>query len=154
MLRPRSKNSREKGVGADSSVVHAVGATEETFRALVKGSNEPMALVDEAAQVRYSNSAAASLLGYAAPALQGRNILEGVHPKDSERAGAFFKDILNRPGVPVLADFRFRHQRGGYRSLGMVGVNRLDAPGVESVILTLQDITDREQAAETRACQT
>jgi len=146
----RGKNSREKEGETPSSAVPVV-ETVEGFRDLVVESPDPMALVDKAGLVRHSNAAAANLLGVPAQALEGRSIFENVHPQDNERVQAFFKDVLRRPGIPVLADVRFRHQGGGYRSLGMVAVNRLDAPGLESVILTYHDITDREEAAETRA---
>src|SRR5256885_825902 len=67
------------------------------------------------------------------------------------RSQGFFQDALARPGFPILGDFRFRNQGGGYRALGMVAVNRPDTSSFDAVILTYQDITDRQQASETRA---
>jgi len=150
-LRSRGKNSGEKELETSPSDAHAVDTTGESSSGLAGESTEPMALVDKAGRVRHSNFAAANLLGHPAAALKGRSIFESVHPRDTGRAHAFFEDVLAKPGVPVIGDFRFRRPGGGYRSLGMVALNRLDAPGLESVILTYHDITDREQAAETRA---
>src|SRR5438876_245258 len=150
-LRTRGKNSRQKEPEANSSPLHAPGESEVPFRALAEKSTEPTVLVDKEGRVLYSNSAAANLLGYPITALPGRSIFENIHPRDSGRAQGFFEDALARPGFPILGDFRFRNQGGGYRALGMVAVNRLDTSSFDAVILTYQDITDRQQASETRA---
>jgi len=150
-LRTRGKNSRQKEPEANSSPLHAPGESEVAFRALAEKSTEPTVLVDKEGRVLYSNSAAANLLGYPITALPGRSIFENIHPRDSGRAQGFFQDALARPGFPILGDFRFRNQGGGYRALGMVAVNRLDTSSFDAVILTYQDITDRQQASETRA---
>ncbi len=150
-MRSRGKEAKEEKVAASRSfVAHQVESSEDAFRSLAGESTEATALVDRSGRVRYANSAAANLLGYPAAALEGRSIFESIHPKDEERARAFLRKALER-GIPVQADFRFSLQRGGYCALGMVALSRTDSFGLDSVILTCHDVTERQQAAEIRA---
>ena len=123
--------------------------TEEAFRSYAEKSRDPLVLLDRDCKVRYANPPAAGLLGASAKDLTGRGMFDSLHFEESDRARAYWSEILAHPGVPITGEFQFPH-RGGIRTLEVVGTNRLSA-GVRAVVVSLKDVTDHKRSEETRA---
>src|SRR5437879_704582 len=124
------------------------------FRTLVEQSVDVIMLVGPRGERRYASLAASSVLGYAPGETLGRARFELVHPDDLAQVHALFRDLLTRSTGPTRAEFRVRHKEGSWRYLEATGINRLDEPAVEAIVVTCRDVTDRRQAEESlRATQ-
>src|SRR5437762_3577264 len=124
------------------------------FRALVEQSVDVIMLVGPTGELLYASLAASSVLGYAPGENLGRATFELVHPDDLAQVHALFRDLLTRSTEPTRAEFRVRHNEGSWRYLEATGINRLDEPAVEAIVVTCRDVTDRRQAEESlRATQ-
>ena len=124
------------------------------FRTLVEQSVDVILLVGPTGELLYASLAASSVLGYAPGENLGRATFELVHPDDLAQVHALFRDLLTRSTGPTRAEFRVRHKEGSWRYLEATGINRLDEPAVEAIVVTCRDVTDRRQAEESlRATQ-
>src|SRR5437879_10568245 len=118
------------------------------FRTLVEQSVDGLMLGGSAGELLYASVAASSVLGYAPGETLGRARFELVHPDDLAQVHALFRDLLTRSTGPTRAEFRVRHKEGSWRYLEATGINRLDEPAVEAIVVTCRDVTDRRQAEE------
>ena len=124
------------------------------FRTLVEQSVDVIMLVGPTGELLYASLAASSVLGYAPGESPGRATFELVHPDDLAQVHALFRDLVTRSTGPTRTEFRVRHQDGSWRYLEATGINRLDEPAVEAIVVTCRDVTDRRQAEESlRATQ-
>lgn len=127
----------------------ALLSSEGRFRALVENIGEIITILDPAGNVRYQSPAVSSVLGYTADMMLGTNTFDFIHPDDWAAVQAALGTALQKPGVPVSYQMRFRHADGSYRLLEGMGVNLLDNPAVAGVATTSRDVT--EQRATERA---
>ena len=118
------------------------------FRTLVEQSVDVIMLVGPTGELLYASLAASSVLGYAPGENLGRATFELVHPDDLAQVHALFRDLLTRSTGPTRAEFRVRHKEGSWRYLEATGINRLDEPAVEAIVVTCRDVTDRRQAED------
>src|SRR5439155_637984 len=124
------------------------------FRTLVDQSVDVIMLVGPTGELLYASLVASSVLGYAPGESLGRATFELVHPDDLAQVHALFRDLVTRSTGPTRAEFRVRHKDGSWRYLEATGINRLDEPAVEAIVVTCRDVTDRRQAEESlRATQ-
>jgi PAS domain S-box-containing protein len=123
-------------------------ASEERLRALVENSADGMMLIDREGIVRYASQSTMRLLGYAPAELLGVNGFELMHPDDRERLQDLFQESLETPGLPVEAEYRYRHKDGSWRHLHGVAVNRLEEPSNAAVVVNYKDITAAKQSEE------
>src|SRR5438874_1088978 len=118
------------------------------FRALVEQSADVIMLVGPTGELLYASLAASSVLGYAPGENLGRATFESVHPDDLGQVHALFRDLLTQSTGPTRAEFRVRHKDGSWGYLEATGINRLDEPAVEAIVVTCRDVTDRRQAED------
>ena len=118
------------------------------FRTLVEQSVDVIMLVGPTGELLYASLGASSVLGYAPGESPGRATFELVHPDDLAQVHALFRDLLTRSTGPTRAEFRVRHKEGAWRYLEATGINRLDEPAVEAIVVTCRDVTDRRQAED------
>jgi PAS domain S-box-containing protein len=122
--------------------------SEERLRALVENSADGMVLIDRDGTVRYASQSTSRLLGYSPAELLGTKNLDRVHPDDRKRLEDVFARRLDTPGLPVEADYRYRHKDGSWRNLQGAAVNRLDDPTNAAVVVNYRDITAVKQSEE------
>lgn len=107
---------------------------EDRFRSMVENSSDWVILIGSDGKVQYSSPAVTHVLGYAVDEYVGRNSFDFVHPDDQERARALFAASLATPGGRVTAEIRLRHKSGSWRTIEVVGVNRLKDASVGAVV--------------------
>ena len=126
----------------------ALRQREAHFRALIEHSSDIITVLDSDGTIRFESPSFERSLGYAQHELDGRIAFEFVHPEDLPVVTEKFQLLLQRPGTPEAADFRFRHKNDSWRTLAGIGRAIRDAEGRCSVIVNLRDITDRKQMEE------
>ena len=125
---------------------NALRASEDRFRSLVQNSTDLITIHTADGTVLYETPSAARLLGYGPDGLVGRNPLDWVHPDDAQVVQAALARVVNRtnPGTPT--EYRIRHAAGEWRYMESVAINLLDNPGIQGIVLTSRDVTERKRA--------
>jgi diguanylate cyclase (GGDEF)-like protein/PAS domain S-box-containing protein len=123
-----------------------VAVPDGLFRALVEYSHDAVMLIDRRGMVGWASRAATRILGYGPDEFPGRQLLSFVHRDDLSHAEQAFNDCLAGPGKAIHVEARFRHERGSWRSLEGVVVNRCDEPEVQCVVANFRDVSDRRKS--------
>ncbi len=127
-------------------------ARQERFMALVAGSSDLIALLNDRAELDYANPAGQRLLGLVPEDLVGRNMLELVHPDDLEAVTTAFSRDVSESGIQPPAVYRFQAASGEWRNLEVIATNCLDDPAIAGIVINARDVT--EQTNLTRALRT
>ena len=124
------------------------GASEHTGRmeAMLQHTHDLVTVVDPSGVVIVSNAAAGRLSGFSGGSVNGSDAFELIHPDDRERAVATFLSVLERPGVHPPVALRVRFADDSYHDVEAIPSNQIDVPGVEGIVVTMHDVTDRNRA--------
>jgi PAS domain S-box-containing protein len=87
-------------------------------------------------------------LGYKPGDVEGTISFDLVHPDDLPGVMETFGDVVQRPGGTGSIDCRAKHPDGTWHYAQVAGMNCLDNPAVEGVIVTIRDITERKKTEE------
>jgi two-component system cell cycle sensor histidine kinase/response regulator CckA len=118
------------------------------FHLLVQNSSDAIIMVDASGAILFASESATRIGGYSLEQRVGRSALEHIHPDDVAATRAGFEECVRRPGVPVTGEFRARHKDGGWIHIESIGVNRLNDPTVNAIVINYRDVTDRRRAVE------
>ena len=147
-------DSLGRQIGDFISRKHAEDEIEERerrFRALIENSSDAIRLFDREGKILYATPSAERILGYAPEEFVGRDSAEFVHPDEALELRQLLTRSLEHAGVPVVAEYRFRHKDGSWRWIESVATNLLSEPGVMGIVVNSRDITDRRSALEHEA---
>ncbi|OQW30283.1 MAG: hypothetical protein A4E19_10225 [Nitrospira sp. SG-bin1] len=132
----------------------ALQQREAHFRALIEHSSDVITVLNPDGTIRFESPSVERLLGYAQHELSGRRAFEFVHPEDLPVVTEKFQLLLQQPGRPQLAEFRFRHKDGSWRNFESIGRSIREPDGQYNVIVNSRDITERKRTdAMLRASQ-
>ena len=123
----------------------ALQQREAHFRALIEHSSDVITVLDPDGAIRFESPSFERLLGYAQHELDGRIAFEFVHQEDLPVVIERFRLLIQRPGEPQTAEFRFRHKDGSWRSFEGIGRAIYGPDGRCSVIVNSRDITQRKR---------
>jgi len=136
---------REQGLHQAKAELHR---REEYFRSIIENTSDIVMLLSADGQIRYASPALKAVLGYEPTDLSAKNLLDLVHPDDRTTARVALSHAVHQPGITLPFQIQLRRINGSWARLEAVGTNLLDNPAVESIILTLRDITERQRAEE------
>lgn len=122
--------------------------SDARFKALVQNSADIITIHNPDGTTVFESPAASRVLGYPPGQLIGRNPFDSIHPRDVGRVREVFAHVVRGEIQPAPVEFRFRRANGSWIHLEAVGTNLLHYPGIEGVVLTSRDITQRKLAEE------
>jgi PAS domain S-box-containing protein len=124
----------------------ALQQSEQHFRALIEHSSDIITVLGLDGTIRFESPSFERILGYAQQELNGRIAFEFVHEDDLPGVLERFQLVVQHPGEPQTAEFRFRHKDGSWRIFEGIGQAIRDPQGLLSVIVNSRDITERKRA--------
>ncbi len=126
----------------------ATRRTEARFRTLVQNSSDVLAIVDEHQRLRYVAPSAERVLRRPVDGLLGRPLTELVHPEDAAKTGLFLSHAALNLGVSGPAELRLAAADAGFLPMEAIATNLFADPGIEGIVLTLRNISDRKMLEE------
>lgn len=122
--------------------------SETRFRALIQNSSDIIQILDKDRRLVYSSPALGKILGYPDGSQNNRLLPEMVHPDDRERVSSDLDEVYERknPGTPT--EYRMLTADGGSLYVESVGVNLLDVPGVNGIVINTHAVHERKQAEQ------
>jgi PAS domain S-box-containing protein len=100
--------------------------------------------------ILYASPATERLFGYRMDELQGREVMDYIHPEYLEIAMRARADLLRTPGKVAVEEVKMVHKDGSWRWIELTRSNLLDEPSVRAVVFNFRDITERKQAEAER----
>jgi diguanylate cyclase (GGDEF)-like protein/PAS domain S-box-containing protein len=126
---------------------------EARFRAMVRDSNDIMAIVDTHGRLVYASPVTERILGLDIEPLIGSDVFDLIHPEDRDFARRGFQATRDGRDADRI-ELRLRRSDGSWRVVEAVATNLLDDPSVEGIVISARDLTERRRAeAELREAQ-
>ncbi|MGD0210214.1 MAG: PAS domain S-box protein [Desulfomonilia bacterium] len=129
-------------------VEEALRESEERFRSLIQSSSDIIVILDQNGLITYESPSMEQILKYPAGKMIGKNPMDYMHPEDIggvvKALAEVFEDV--NPGIP--SEFRFKRADGTWVYLEAIGNNLIDYPGINGVVITARDITERKKGEE------
>ena len=106
---------------------------------LIEHGPEAMLLLDEEGKILYANPAMASLIGYRAEELIGRQVSVFIHPADAEGTRGHLAKITSSARIVHSFEHRMNHKSGSWRWLEANASNLLNHPDIGAIVCTYRD---------------
>jgi len=137
---------------ARARAVAAAEGRERRFAALVQNSSDLVLVIDEAGGVDFASPASERQLGTVPSAIEGRRLVELVHPDDAAQI-ALLVGLRGggHTGDPVTV--RLLHADGQWRWMEIVATDLTEEPSVRGVVLNTRDVSDRRAVEDELAHQ-
>lgn len=110
--------------------------------------NSPLLLLDREGHIRYSNPAAARLLGWSPFSLAGTSVMNLVHPRDRRRVKSSFAKVVDGQGSDEAAEYRVRGADGSWKTLAIFASNFLDIEPASSIVVSATDVSGWQSQQE------
>ena len=143
----RSESARRRGTNLVMEQ-QTLRRSEERFRALVRNASDVIAILTPEGIVRYLSPTAERLWGTRPEALEGTAFAPLGHPEERERLAALLAQSLSAPAESLCAELRLRHADGTWHTFETVWTFLPTEPGVEGVLLTCRDVSERKAFEE------
>jgi PAS domain S-box-containing protein len=125
---------------------------EARLRSLFENALDVIAVLDPSGALLFTGPSAERILGHGPGVLDGRNLLELLHPDDREGCAAKFREALAAPQAPSRLEARIRRADGQWLWMDIALQLRELAPGAQALVASLRDVTER-RALEARLQQ-
>ncbi len=130
----------EKEGWADAQAGNGAALPPE-MRALADRTTSPLLLLDQNGKIRYSNPAAAGLVGWSPSSLKGTQVLNLVHPSDRVRVEESLERVVAGHSSGDAVEYRIRGADGSWKTLAIVATNLLDHAGASGIVISATDVT-------------
>jgi len=122
--------------------------SEEYYRTLIENAQDIIAVIDSSGRIMYVSPSVERVLGYRRAELREKDVFQFLHPEDVERLMQTHAEVISSPGLRRQVETRFRHHKGFYLDLDLVGRSFRDEAGEFSIVVNARDITERKAVAE------
>lgn len=124
----------------------ALVRSEEQLARIIRQIEDVILLVDEKGVINYISPTVEQKSGYTQQEMIGKTILDILHPDDVEVASQQFFGFVVKPGEKSVLNSRIICKDGTIRHVEIHSNNLLDNPALKAVVVTVRDVTEREQA--------
>lgn len=126
----------------------ALKESERRFRFVVQNASDIITVVDKKGHITYQSPSITRVLGWPPKNRPDINIFDSdlVHPDDKKDKNKFIKQLIAADsGSQQQREFRMRDTSGEWHYMDVVGINLLHLKGIEGVILSSRDATERRK---------
>jgi len=125
-----------------------VRRSEEYFRYLTENTYDIITVADAQGVMHYVSPSIKRVSGYEPQELIGKSAFDYMHPDDVGRIAQTYADGVTKPGYTVQVEFRWLHKDGSWHTHEAVGINALDNPSIQGVVVHARDISERKSLQE------
>ncbi len=133
-------------IGRQEEVRQVLAAAEHKWRKLLENISDTVTLIDAESRVIETTGEFTDVLGYSSDSWVGRVGLELIHDEDQPEALRLFAELLDHPGQEYRGVFRTKHRDGHLELIEYTGVNLLDDPVVNGIVISTRNVTDVKKA--------
>jgi len=117
----------------------------EQLTTLLDSAKELFTFLSPHGSILFASPGFARLLGYPAEELIGKPVLSFVHPDDAEAAKRRIENLSTGEGNLCASRCRLIGKDGRWRWFDTSGKDCTRTPGVEAILVSLQDVTDLQR---------
>jgi PAS domain S-box-containing protein/putative nucleotidyltransferase with HDIG domain len=117
--------------------------SEERFRSMIENSSDLIALIDQEKSYSYVSPSYEKIIGYAPENLLGRQIIELLHPDETEIILEMIQLALGSTNFQTNLDFRLRDNGGSWKIFSGSISSFTNGGGERQVAINCHEITER-----------
>lgn len=121
---------------------------EKRFRALIENSSEVIIVSDLAGNRIFVSEGIKHMLGYTPQEYMKLNIFDMVPPGEAQSVRGMLQQIVDNPGQTFTISVNIQHKNGSWRWIEAAMAGFLDVPGLNGIVITYRDVTERKEAEE------
>ncbi|HEX7220624.1 MAG TPA: PAS domain S-box protein [Burkholderiales bacterium] len=130
----------------------ALARSWRRYQSMIEHSSDALILSrPQMGGILYASPAIERVLGYRMDDLQGREVMDLVHPEFRESALRQRADLLRVPGKVSVDETKIVRKDGSSCWIELTRSNLLHEPSVRAVVFNFRDITERKEAEAERA---
>jgi diguanylate cyclase (GGDEF)-like protein/PAS domain S-box-containing protein len=118
--------------------------SEQRFRSLVRNASDVILICDASGAITYQAPTAETDWGFATNELCGKGLVSLIHPADQPALREIWQQVLMTSGSTKTVELRGRDATKKWHYGEFVFTNLLQVPGVEGVVATARDVTERK----------
>jgi PAS domain S-box-containing protein len=119
---------------------------EEFFREMTENSLDVVSLIDPELKIVYESPSTEQVFGYKKGELEGRPVLEYLHPDDIPLIQKLKEEQATNPTDSNRLEIRFRHKNGDWRVVESYARPLKGSSSFQGFVIHTRDITDRIRA--------
>ncbi|MCE5279082.1 MAG: PAS domain S-box protein [Planctomycetaceae bacterium] len=119
--------------------------SERHFKLLMEKCSDYVAIVTQDGTITYNKTSDPDTLGYLPEDTVGTSAFDFLFPEDRPQAVKVFTEVLREAGATGRLQVPVQAADGSRRIFEFVGVNLLEEPAVEGVVLSYRDITESKR---------
>lgn len=136
------------GVGRDityqKGVEEALRRSEDRFRSIIQQLSDIVFIIDKNGIICFDTPSVKNILGYNEGDLIGKLAIEMIHTDDQELTKQRLNDLINNISYTFVHEMRVRHIDGQWISIEAIGINLLNHPSINGLVITCRNITERK----------
>lgn len=122
--------------------------SEIWHRSLIELGVSVYVVLDERRTIDYASPLVEKVFGWSPAEVLRKSIFEFLVAEDTELAARFFAELFRSPNRKRQIIARVRCKDGKIKSAEVLGVNLLDEPAVNGIVLSIHDVTKQVRARE------
>lgn len=120
----------------------------QRFKSLIENINDAILVIDDQGVLVYQSPAMERIGGYSREETFGKQVGQFIHPDDVQDLRNTLTDLIDKPNIPVVKQYRKRHKRGHYIWIEGTIINKLGDENIKGFIANYRDITERKNAED------
>jgi PAS domain S-box-containing protein len=139
------------GISINNAIAyHKIKESEERFRALIQNSSDVISILDGQGRFICNTPSIEKVSGYPTEDLIGKSIFNFIHSEDLSWVRGYFLEVVQGTNPVIPAEFRFLKKDGSWILVESLGSNLLNYPGINGLVITSRDVTERKRSEEER----
>ena len=122
--------------------------SNERFRSVIQSLSDTIFIIGPNGKLTYESPAAARILGYSPGYFIGKSPFTHIHPDDLDRVVKDLDEVFGSVNPGTSTEFRYRKVDGTWIYLEATGSNQIENQGIQGIVLTVRDISERKRAQE------
>ncbi len=123
----------------------ALRESRHQFNRMMDSVSDIIMVLDAQGNITFESPSTARILGYSPGHFIGTSPFPLIHEEDVENVLAEFAEVIRNENTGTPTEFRIRRADGSWIWLAAVGNNLSEAPGVQGMVITARDVTEKRQ---------
>jgi PAS domain S-box-containing protein len=118
------------------------------YSSMISNISDVIGILDKDGMIIYKSPNVKKLFGWETEELIGAHALKTVHPDDEKYIQEELEDLLKKPGLSKVVEYRYLCKDNNYKHINLNAINLFEDPNINGILLNYHDISNRVKIEE------